>query len=278
MKTYQPKTEIVENHGMWKQRVIVGTPVTGLVRIEWVQRRYNQVIPTNWSMSEHLEFLNAAMPLRFQVSDAQNLIVERVLRDKFEWLWLIEQDNIIPMDAFIKINQYMLKKQYPIVSGLYFTKSIPPEPIVYKGRGNSYFKDWKMGTKFYVDGVPTGCILIHSSVLQALWDESPEYMVGGRKTRRIFEEPARIVYNKDLHTYMGEVGTSDLEFCTRIIKGNFLEKAGWKRFAKMKYPFLVDTGLYCTHCDEQGRQYPLGGIPQEYAPIKKEKHVRNKSK
>jgi hypothetical protein len=276
MKTHQPKFEIEENKGMWKQRLMVGTPVTGLVRIEWVQRRYNQVIPTNWGLSEHLEFINSAMPLRFQVSDAQNLIVERVIRDKFEWLWLIEQDNIIPVDAFLKINKYMLDKKYPIVSGLYFTKSIPPEPIVYKGRGNSFFKDWKMGTKFFVDGVPTGCILIHASVLKALWDDSPEYMVGGRMTRRVFSEPARIVYHKDLRTYMGEVGTSDLEFCTRIIKGNYLEKAGWKRFANKKSPFLVDTGLYCTHIDEQGRQFPLGGIPAEYMPEKK-KHVRNKS-
>jgi hypothetical protein len=277
MKVHQDKSELFENRGAWKQRLMIGTPVTGLVRIEWVQRRYNQVIPTNWSLSEHLEFINSSMPLRFQVSDAQNLIVERVLREKFEWLWLIEQDNIIPVDAFIKINQYMLDKKYPVVSGLYFTKSIPPEPIVYKGRGNSFFKDWKMGTKFFVDGVPTGCILIHSSLLKAIWDESPEYTVGNRLTRRVFEEPARIVYKKELHTWMGEVGTSDLEFCTRVMKGKFLTKAGWPKFDKMESPFLVDTGLFCQHIDETGRQFPLGGIPAEYQETK-EKRVRNKNK
>jgi hypothetical protein len=234
MKTIKPSYDILENKGAWKQRVLVGTPVTGLIRIEWADRRYNQVIPTNWSLSDHKEFLSATMPLRFQVSDAQNIIVKRVIEDKFEWLWLVEQDNVIPPDAFIKLNQYMLKKTVPIVSGLYFTKSIPPEPIVYRGRGNSYFTDWKMGQKFWVDGCPTGCILIHSSILKALWDESPEYEVGGRITRRVFSEPARIVYKPEIHTLVGEFGTSDLEFCTRVIDDHIFEKAGWKKFAKKK--------------------------------------------
>jgi hypothetical protein len=270
MKTIKPKETIVENHGAWKQRVLVGTPVTGLVRIEWCDRRYNQIIPTNWSLSDHKEFINASMPLRFQVSDAQNVICDRLVREGFEWLWLVEQDNVIPMDAFIQINQYMLKKSHPVVSGLYFTKSDPPEPIVYRGRGNSYFKDWKMGDKFYVDGIPTGCVLFHASLIKAVWEDSPEYEVGGRIVRRVFEEPARIVYKPELNVMMGEMGTSDLEFCSRVIKGNYLEKAGWKKFAKMEYPYLVDTNLFCTHIDEQGRQFPLGGVPQEY--------VRNKNK
>ena len=30
-------------------RILIGTPVTGLVRVEWMQARYGQVIPVNWS-------------------------------------------------------------------------------------------------------------------------------------------------------------------------------------------------------------------------------------
>jgi hypothetical protein len=270
---------IIENKGTWKNRLLVGTPVTGLVRIEWADRRYNQVIPTNWSLSDHKEYLSATMPLRFQVSDAQNIIVKRVIEGGFEWLWLIEQDNIIPPDAFIKVNQYLLKKKVPIISGLYFTKSVPPEPIIYRGRGNSYYTNWKMGDKVWVDGCPTGCILIHASILKAVWNESPEYNINGQITRRVFEEPARVVYNPNLHTLAGEVGTSDLAFCTRIIKDKIFAKAGWPKYAKMKYPILVDTDLFCMHIDDNGRQYPLT-MPSEYMPVKKKrkKYAGNKSK
>ena len=254
----------------WKNRILIGTPTTGLIRIEWAERRYSQVVPTNWTVSDHKEFMSSSMPLRFQVSDAQNIIVERVIREDFEWMWLIEQDNVLPFDAFIRINQYMLKKKYPVVSGLYFTKGVPPEPIVYRGRGNSYFQDWKMGDKFFADGVPTGCTLIHSSLLKVLWDDSPEYIVGGRIVRRVFEEPARIVFNPVLHNFTGEFGTSDLEFCTRVIKGKYLIKAGWEKIGKQKYPFLVDTNLFTYHIDNNGRMWPLE-IPKEFLPDPKKK-------
>jgi hypothetical protein len=35
----------------------------------------------------------------------------------------------------------------PMLSGLYFTKSLPAEPLIYRGRGNSYYKKWKFGDK-----------------------------------------------------------------------------------------------------------------------------------
>jgi hypothetical protein len=265
-----PKQSIEVNKGKWKSRILIGTPVTGLVRIEWVERRYSQILPTNWSLASHNEFITSAMPLRFQVSDAQNIIADRAINEDVEWLWLIEQDNVLPFDAFLRINKYMINKRYPVISGLYFTKGIPPEPIVYRGRGNGYFKDWKMGDMIWADGVPTGCILIHTSVLRAMWNDAPEYLMNGRKIRRIFEEPARVIFRSDVNAYIGETGTSDLAWCAAVMEGNYLEKAGWHEIAKKKYPFLVDTNMFCTHIDDQGRQFPLQ-IPPEYVNQPKEK-------
>jgi hypothetical protein len=38
---------------------------------------------------------------------------------------------------------------------------------------------------------------------------------------------------------------------------NILEKTGWKKVAKRKYPVLVDTGIFCRHIDvNTGKQYP----------------------
>src|SRR5678816_4067717 len=53
-------------------RVLIGTAVTGLVRIEWVQARYGQLVPCNWSHVAMLSAMNSYMPLRYQVADAQN--------------------------------------------------------------------------------------------------------------------------------------------------------------------------------------------------------------
>lgn len=265
-------TPMIVNTGIWKHRLLVGTPVTGLMRVEWVQSRYNQVIPTNWSLVETLEYMSSSMPLRFQVSDAENLIVKSAIERDVEWLWFIEQDNILPSGAFIQMNQYMRDKKVPIISGVYFTKSVPPEPLVYRGYGNSFFQDWKFGDKVWCDGIPFGCTLIHMSILREMWNESPEYSINGRVTRRVFEEPAKLTYKPELQSYIAETGTSDLAWCKRVIEGKYFEKAGWGNFIKKhpQYPFLVDTNMFLYHCDDNGRMFPLK-MPERFIPSKKYK-------
>lgn len=274
MKYYDFSSKLLENTGIWKHRLAVGTPVTGLVRIEWVLARYGQLIPTNWSMVDLMQWIPTIAPLRYVVSDAQNMIVKSVIEKEVEWLFLVEQDNILPPNTFWRLNEYMRKGNTPVVSGLYFTKSNPPEPLLYRGIGNSYYEKWKMGDKVWVDGVPTGCLLIHASILKKMWDDSPEYRVGSELTHRVFQEPAKVYYDPVKGAMITSTGTSDLAWCERVIKEKYFEKAGWAKYQKMKYPFLVDTNIFTKHIDENGTQYPLA-IPQEFL---KDEKPGNKSK
>ena len=58
-----------------------------------------------------------------------------------EWLFLLEHDNVLAAnDAFVRLNTYMRGAKYPVVSGLYFTRGYPSEPLVYRGRGNSLLR------------------------------------------------------------------------------------------------------------------------------------------
>lgn len=248
---------VLENKGPWKNRLLIGTPSTGLVRMEWVMARYGQIIPTNWSATDAIQWISTYAPLQYLVADAQNLIVRTVIEKEMQWLLLIESDNVIPQDAFIRVNEYILKGDVPVVSGLYFTKSSPPEPLIYRGRGNSFFNDWKMGDKVWVDGVPTGFLLIHHSILKAMWDESPEYVINGQVTRRVFDNPEKLWFDPETHSYHITVGTSDLAWCERVMKDRFFEKAGWPEYQKKQFPFLVDTNIFVRHIDENGRQFPL---------------------
>ena len=53
------------------------------------------------------------------------------------------------------------------------------------------------------------------------------------------------------------VGTSDLFWCDTVIKNDYLTKAGWRKIAKKKYPFLIDTKMFCKHIDlNSGKTYP----------------------
>jgi len=264
------------NKGAWTNRILIALPCTGLLRVEFMMAKYGQIIPTNWSQVEMLQWLNTYAPLEYQLPDAENLIAKQVVLGDYEWFLSLEQDNVIPPDAYIRLNEYMTAGKVPIVSGLYYTKSQPPEPILYRGRGCGSFRNFKLGDKVWCDGIPFGFTLIHGSIIKALWNESEEYMVGNEVTRKVFELPNFNVGNfgfdntdkKDNGRFAYTRGTTDLNFCKRIMKDDIFTKAGWPAYAKKKYPYLVDTNILVQHIDNNGRMYPMGGVPRQNMPIK----------
>jgi hypothetical protein len=204
--------------------------------------------------------------MHYLVGDAQNIAVEHAIQHNFEWLLLWEDDVIPPANVFQILNQYMVKAEIPVISGLYFTKGEFSEPIIYRGLGNSYFRDWKLGSKVWVDGIPTGMTLIHMSLLRLMWNESETYeTLGKRKIRKVFETPTKVFYDPELRAPFPVRGTSDLAWCRRVIKEKVLTRAGWPKIGRRKYPFLVDTRIFCKHIDlSTGVQYPKGPIDQHF--------------
>lgn len=251
---------IVDDSGnnTYVNRVMIGTAATGLVRVEWVAARYSLIIPVNWSQVQVNQYMSGYYPTRYQVADAQNIIVKACLEGDFEWLFLLEHDVMLPENAFMMLNEYMREAKYPVVSGLYYTRAHPSEPLVFRGRGNSIYQDWELGDKVWVDGLPTGCLLIHRSILDLMWKESPEYALGQNVVRRVFETPRRIVVDLERGLHNAISGTSDLWWCDRILKENVIERAGWSLdyCPDPKFPLLIDTGLFCKHITMNGEQFP----------------------
>lgn len=260
-----PKNEIDKNLEGWSKRILIGTPCTGLVRMEWVSARFSQIIPTNWSHVDIWQFMSSYMPLNYQIADAENLIAKAVVDGDFEWLLFIESDNLLPPNTFRKMNEYMIDKKYPVVGGLYFTKSVPPEPMIYRGQGTGYYSDWKFGDKVMCDGLPFGLTLIHGNIIREMWKDSPEYVVNGQVTRRVFSNPNEGWRDPMSGAFLSKSGTSDLAFYRRAIDGGYLAKAGWPEHQKMKYPFMVDTTMFVKHIDNSGVQWPLD-IPAKFDP------------
>lgn len=241
----------------YMSRVLFGTPSRGLVRIEWHLAVRSLAIPPNWAAMTMCSKLNEFVPVRYTVADAQNIIVRETLAGGYEWMFLLEDDVMPPPDLLIRLNEYMQQgtDAPPVVSGLYFQKSRPPEPVLYRGRGNGYFDGFKIGRKVWVDGVPTGCLLVHSNLLRAVWNESPEYLAMGEKTRKVFESPTHASIS-DGGAPKVSSGTSDLEFCRRVMEEGFFKKAGYPAYQRKKYPFLCDTRMFCAHIAPDGTTYP----------------------
>ena len=248
-----------------RQRILIVTPTLGIVRIEWALSRWGQVIPCNWSAGYATLGIGFYVPMDYLVADAQNFGCEEVVKKNYEWMLLWEDDVMPPSDAFLRLNRYMMAveqnqgERIPVVSGLYFTKGLYSEPILYRGSGNGCFRNFKIGDKVWADGVPTGFLLIHSSLIKLMWEESEQYeSLGKRVTRKVFETPSKVYKDPKTGAVLATgSGTSDLHWCKRVIEEKVLERAGWPKIARRKYPFLCDTNIFCRHIDlTSGAQYP----------------------
>jgi len=251
------KTEIkMSGADPYGGRLAIGTPTLGTIRMEWHQARIGQIIPVNWSMVTVMEWLGGYVPMGYLVADAQNLIVKHAVDGDFEWLLLYEDDVLPPMDAFIRLNEYMTKGDIPVVSGLYYVKSRPSEPLVFRGRGTGSYRKFELGDLVWGDGVPTGFLLIHMSIIREMWEDCEPYRVKGVDTRRMFIYPRDMWQDPESGYFRTVMGTSDLDWCTRVMEGGYFKKAGWPNFQRRKYPFLVDTNIFCRHISPSGEIFP----------------------
>jgi hypothetical protein len=247
------------NKKKWRKRLLIGTPTEGLIRHEWAERRYGQVIPVNWEAGA---LTIAYTTIGFSIADAYNCIVKKLVEVDAEWLITVEDDVIIPPNAFLELNRYMDFEhgKIPVVSGLYYNKGQPSGPLVFRGRGNGVFNTWKHGDKVWCDGLPMGLLLVHTSILKYLWDQADEYTLpNGETTRRIFETPRVAFMDPETWTWNTGQGTQDLHFCDQLLADDkqTLKATGWKGVARRKWPFLCDTSILCGHIDRNtGRIYP----------------------
>jgi hypothetical protein len=237
---------VYENTGKYKHKLLVGTPTLGNIRIEFHNAVNGLVMPVNFQISNQT-------PIGFLVADAQNLIAKDALARGFEWLLFLEDDVLVPPDLLLRLEPYMQAKTVPMVSGLYPLKSTIPMPFIFRGRGTGVFTDFKVGDKVWADGVPTGCLLLHTSLLEAFLKIVPTYTLtaNGQPLHlpRIFETPRKAYSDAGTGSYQKLVGTSDLYFCDQLREHNILAKAGWKKAAAKPYPYLVDTNINCGHIE-----------------------------
>lgn len=243
--------------------ILIGSPTLGTVRIEWYNAMSGMIAPPNWATVR-------STPTGYTVPDAQNILVDTVLRSRFKALLLIEDDTCPPPHTLIQMDRWLWKmerrKAPPVVSGLYHIKGsaetrpgkkggidvLGPEPLAYRGPGTRAYRDWKPGDVIWVSGVPTGALLLHRSVLEA-WAREPDvehYTVLGYPypLRKIFQQPSKVWVDDEGGTHVS-AGTTDLWWSAETISRDILTKAGWPAYAKKRFPYIIDTGMRFDHVD-----------------------------
>jgi len=266
MKKKQPiaLNPVHPNPGKDRVDVLIGTATLGLVRVEWYNAMQGMVCPPNWATVR-------STPTGYTVPDAQNILVDTVLRGAFRALLLIEDDTCPPPQALIEFDRWFWKmerkKAPPVVSGLYHIKGsaevrkgkkggielLGPEPLAYRGSGSRAYRDWKPGDIIWVSGVPTGALLIHRTILET-WANEPDvemYTLHGYPwpLRRIFQQPSHVWVDPEDGGVHCASGTSDLWWSDQTIKRQILAKSGWPQYGKKEFPYVIDTSLRFGHVD-----------------------------
>lgn len=118
------------------------------------------------------------------LSKSRNIGVKHFLDETDDdWLFMVDSDEYITIDAFAKLVNLADAEETPFVSGLYFAANwktpteLEPVPLIFKlteDNGVQPFLDYPKDKAVEVYAAGTGCLLIHRSVLEKMREDFGE--------------------------------------------------------------------------------------------------------
>ena len=156
------------------------------------------------------------------IAEARNALCQAALDANVELLFMLGDDVVPPPNALLmllsKIGREFEAGRAAMITGVYWTKTYPPEPYLFNDLLKGTYKDWKAGEFFPVDMAGCDCLLIETDVLRAIpkpWFSTDWAWEPGQKS--------------------SPIATEDFYFYTKA------RKAGYRLYA--------DTSIQCWHED-----------------------------
>lgn len=159
------------------------------------------------------------------IAEARNELMKEAVEQGCDFIFFLGDDVLAMPDTVTALLQRLWDHEdIAMVTGMYWTKSWPTQPYIWRGIQRGPYMDWKHGEFFEVDYAGCDCLLIRlSPEMKAL---GPEWF----STDWVWEE-------KDQLTILS---TEDFYFFTKA------RKAGLKLWC--------DTNVQCIHEDRQSMQ------------------------
>jgi hypothetical protein len=144
-------------------RLVVGIPSRGKVHISWAL----MLSALEWPVGE---VRNTRITNGEQVATARCNLAMDAIQQGAEYLFFIDDDVRVPNFAPRRmIYQMETNPEWDLLTGVYVTKSAPPEPLIFnKEQGNGAFWDWRCGETFPITGCGMGCCLIRVSAFEKI--------------------------------------------------------------------------------------------------------------
>lgn len=200
----------MSKHGI---NVVIGIPSFGEVSTYFMQSVKGQQFPL---VSSSMDCIVLNKP----IADARNEIVQFALDNDANYIYWLDDDVIAPGDSFLKL----WKHQKDIINGVYWSKSNPPMPLLFRGHLEAPYLNWHVGDLIEIDAAGNGLTLVKTDVYRKIEKEigGPWYSVDYGSFPGVKQTPVN--------------NTEDLYFYWKA------QKAGYKIWA--------DTSVQAFHYDK----------------------------
>ncbi|MEK9722022.1 MAG: methyltransferase domain-containing protein [Rhodospirillaceae bacterium] len=212
-------------------RVMMGIPTTRAARrsTDWIDCMAGLHMPLGSSFGR-------VWVHDLPIAEARNRLCEQALASGAEYLFMLSDDVLPPANALLllldKIGTLQATEdghlaRASMITGVYWTKTYPAEPYLWRGLLKGSYRDWTAGEFFPVDFAGCDCLLIETAMLREL--PRPWF-----STDWTFEpgQPVSSIATEDFYFY------------------SLARKHGYRLFA--------DTSIQCYHEDRAtGAHYGL---------------------
>jgi predicted SAM-dependent methyltransferase len=104
-----------------------------------------------------------------RVDIAKQRLAELAIQNRAQWAFFLDDDVLCPPDTLMKmIKLWKSDSKYKVISGVYWSKSEPPMPLIFKGNLEGSYWDWKTTDLIPVDGAGAGCLFIDLEMLKKI--------------------------------------------------------------------------------------------------------------
>lgn len=98
------------------------------------------------------------------IADARNELMAEAVGNNCDYIFFLGDDVLPPGDALIRLLQRMWdNRAVDMATGVYWTKSWPTQPYLWRGIQRGPYMDWKHGEFFELDYAGCDCLLVRLS-------------------------------------------------------------------------------------------------------------------
>lgn len=142
---------------------VFAIPSYGTVSAQWVMYRLSLSTPLGSGVHDIWQLDNT-----LSIAEKRNALIRQALDVGARYIFFIGDDMLLPSHAFVQLLQQLQRDpaNRKIITGLYMSRSNPPQPMIWRGYMEGSYYSWHVGELFEVDWAGCDVLLIDLSIFR----------------------------------------------------------------------------------------------------------------